>query len=168
LLDFTTTTLQSLTNTLTNGVQAIGDALHGITSTLGDALGPLGHAIGGLVGGPATPAAAAADLLTHNGTHPVDAPQPDATSAATAFEPQSGASSITMLDGHALASDAVAPIHVDMAPLQLGFIGQSYADPGDPHDGRLSACMDLSSRILMDDRQKEIRLVFDEARSVAG
>jgi hypothetical protein len=26
-----------------------------------------------------------------------------------------------------------------MAPLQLGFIGQSYADPGDPHDGAFSA-----------------------------
>jgi hypothetical protein len=133
LLNLTTATLQGLTTTLTNGVQAVGNALHGITGTLGDVSGSLGDTVGGLVGGASAPTMSAADLLTHNGA------QADVASAATAAEPQPAASSISILDGHALVSDAGAPTQVDMAPLQLGFLGQSYVDPGDPHDGAFSA-----------------------------
>jgi len=44
-----------------------------------------------------------------------------------------------LINAHPLVSDVTAPIQVDAAPLQLGFLGQSYVDSGDPHDRAFSA-----------------------------
>jgi hypothetical protein len=119
LVDDTVQLVDGATAALQN---TIGEGLGNISSTLGDVSGTLGHALGSLGGG------GAEATLTE---------VPAALTAATGIEP--AAASLPIIDGHPLVSDVTAPVQVDTAPLQLGFLGQSYVDSGDPHDGAFSA-----------------------------
>lgn len=106
------TTPSDVTSTI--GTLGVGGGTPGdVSSTLGQALG--------------SPSAAEAT--------PIEVPA--ALTAETAIEP--AAASLPMIDAHPLVSDVTAPVQVDTAPLQLGFLGQSYVDSGDPHDGAFSA-----------------------------
>ena len=121
LVDQTAQLIEGATAALHNPIGSMLDpALGSISSTLGDVSGTLGHALGSPGGAEAT--------LTE---------VPAALTAATAIEP--AVASLPMIDAHPLVSDVTAPVQVDTAPLQLGFLGQSYVDSGDPHDGAFSA-----------------------------